>query len=475
MLKSRPFVATVCLLLAASPSSLTASEGSPATTSQAMLDALQDVSGVPGFGAAVWQDGRIVWIGSTGMRDRERALPVENDTRFRLASVSKLLAATALAKLAEEGRIDLDAPITDALPWLDNAWTPITARQLAAHTSGLPHYQAVDSERGGTHYASGRDAVAIFANRSLLAPSGAEYSYSSWGYTLLGAIAEELTGESFPDHVARVIASGLDIGADATDTGDPTASIAYDFFGAMPVRAAPHDFSYTWGGGGLMASAAGLARFGGAMLENRIVSQETFDSMVKPTLLNSGEVAADADYTVGFGWRAANTIDNEPIVFHNGVTIGARSSLVLWRSEGVAASILSNARWTSSIESTSQMLAAPFRPNPDGLVEAGCPATARRFAGTLGDDNVAGLVQFHKKDGICQGTLELTGVFRDYFGQGPQPVNGRVQIIGIDKEGGLSRAGLVTPYGIYDLRAEQDGRFQAKLPRNRQLDLAFSE
>lgn len=224
-----------------------------------------------------------------------------------------------------------------------------------------------------------------------------------------------------------------------------------------------------------MASAAGLARFGGAMLENRIVSRETFDSMVEPTVLNSGEVATDADYTVGFGWRAANSIDNEPIVFHNGVTIGARSSLVLWREEGTAATILSNARWTSSIESTSQMLAAPFRRKPDGLVEADCPVSVRRFSGTLGGNSVAGLVHFQKKDGICQGTLELTGGFRDYFGQGPQPVNGRIQIIGIDNEGGLSRAGFVTPYGIYDLRAAQGGRFRATLSRTRQLDIAFGD
>jgi len=475
MLKFRSFAVTMSVLLVASPPPLAASDGHAAATSQAMLDALHEVSGVPGFGAAVWQDGGTVWIGSTGMRDRERSLPVEIDTRFRLASVSKLFAATALAKLAEEGRIDLDAPIAESLPWLDNAWPPITPRQLAAHTSGLPHYQAADSERGGIHYANGREAVEIFAKRPLLAPPGEDYSYSSWGYTLLGAIAEELTGKSFPALVEKAIAPGLDIGADATDSGDPTASVAYEFVDAVPARAAPHDFSYTWGGGGLMASAAGLARFGGAMLENRIVSRETFDSMVEPTVLNSGEVATDADYTVGFGWRAANSIENEPIVFHNGVTIGARSSLVLWREEGTAATILSNARWTSSIESTSQMLAAPFRRKPDGLVEADCPVSVRRFSGTLGGNSVAGLVHFQKKDGICQGTLELTGGFRDYFGQGPQPVNGRIQIIGIDNEGGLSRAGFVTPYGIYDLRAAQGGRFRATLSRTRQLDIAFGD
>ena len=124
----------------------------------------------------------------------------------------------------------------------------------------------------------------------------------------------------------------------------------------------------------MMASAPDLVRFGGAMIENRIVTQAGFDKMTTPVLLASGEAAGEQGYQVGFGWRIANDLDGHPMAFHNGAAIGARPSLVLWRDEGTAVALLSNALWTSSIDLTAQMLAAPFRGKPIGLMPSACPA-----------------------------------------------------------------------------------------------------
>lgn len=442
----------------------------PAAMSEALLDAVQDISAVPGLSAAVWRDGRVVWTGASGMRDVGKGLPVEHDTRFRLASVSKLFTVAAVARLAEEGRIDLDAPVRSVLPWLVNDWPAMTARQLAAHTSGLPHYQEIDAGRGAVRYGDGRSAVGVFGTRPLLSPPGERYSYSSWGYTLLGAMVEEVTGKPFNDYVARIVAPGLGVGADATDSGQPGVSVAYEFADGAPRPAGPHDYSYTWGGGGLMASAAAVAGFGGAMLENRIVTKATFDMMVAPALLSSGEPAGTEEYQVGFGWRSARDHDGQPVVFHNGGTSGARSSLVLWRDEGVASTILSNAAWTSSIDSTAQMLAAPFRNAPQGLVAAACPTRAVRFDGVLSGEAVSGAARFELVDGSCRGTLELTGRLRAHFGRGVQPAAGELRVIGLDRGGGLSRAGLVTPFGIYDLRATDREGFRSVWSSSQVLD-----
>jgi serine beta-lactamase-like protein LACTB len=445
----------------------------PAKVSQTLLEALQEVSGVPGLAAAVWQDGAVVWTGAAGRQNVESDVPVTRETRFRFASVSKLLTVTAVAKLAEEGRVDLDAPIASIMPWLAHDWPPISARQLAAHTSGLPHYQEIDANRGKTRYSDGKTAVAVFAGRSLLSPPGERYSYSSWGYTLLGAMVEELSGEPFTTYVAREIAPGLAIGPDATDSDDPQVSIAYEFSDGSVRRAAPHDFSYTWGGGGLMGTAESLVQFGGAMMDHRIVTKATFDDMLRPAHLASGGVAGEDGYDVGFGWRSAEGSDGSPIVFHNGVTIGARSSLVLWREEGTAAAILSNASWTSSIDATSQMLAAPFRSEPEGLVTAECPIGAVSFEGTLADEPVSGWVQFREVDGLCHGEIELAGRLFAYFDRGPQPTAPTIRVVGLDPEGGLSRAGLVTPFGLYELRASEDGTYTSRWSAQRGLELRF--
>lgn len=221
----------------------------------------------------------------------------------------------------------------------------------------------------------------------------------------------------------------------------------------------------------MMASAAGLARFGGAMLQDGIVSRRAFDAMLEPVLLRSGEAAGDDDFRVGFGWRIATDSDGHGMVFHNGAAIGARSALVLWREQGVAVSLLSNAAWVSSIEQTAAMLAAPILSAPVGLTERTCPVAARSYSGRFGSADISGAVRFVMRDGRCEGEVGLDAALKDYFTQGSPRVGGAMRIIGIDPTGGLSRAGLITPYGIYDLRAGEGGRLVASFSRTRSLEL----
>lgn len=448
---------------------------SPGDVSQRMLDDLVAVSGVPGLGAAVWREDSIVWRGSAGLRDIERGLPVTADTIFRLASVSKLLAATAAARLSEQGRLDLDAPVTTILPWLRNGWAPMNARQLAAHISGLPHYNDWDQANlGPTHYPNSRAAVAIFEDRPLLTAPGERYNYSSWGYTLLGALVEQASGMPFPDYVTREVTPGLTVMRDATDGPNPDASIAYEFIDRRPQRASPVDMSYTWGGGGMAATPSALATFGGWMTQDRIVSATTFDAVLRPARLNDGSEAGERDFQVGFGWRTSPDEDGRSTAHHAGVFTGGRSALVLWRDERIAVSLLSNAAWLSAIEKSAQLLAAPFRPAPEGLAATDCPVGARRYEGSFNGEPVSGTVRFTQEPGLCTGRIEATGPLRAFLDGGMQSRAGELRVVGIDAGGGLARAGLVTPFGIYDLRANADGGFRAGLGGTRELAIRFN-
>ncbi|MGQ3101838.1 MAG: serine hydrolase domain-containing protein [Sphingopyxis solisilvae] len=464
-----------CALLASATPAGAAPVADAATISQRLLDTLRETNGVPGMGAAVWQDGQIVWEGSSGLRDIDRDLSVTRDTLFRLASVSKLFTVTAAAKLAEEGKLDLDAPVQAQLPWLDTRWPAVTPRQLAAHTSGLPHYQAIDADRGSRHYATGRDAVAIFTGRDLLTPPGTAYSYSSWGYTLLGTLVEERAGQSFPDYVTRQLVPGLAIRADATHSGDTNASRAYGFEAKRIVEMPLHDFSYTWGGGGLSGTAGAVATFGGQMIDAKIVRPATFDAMLVPVRLADGRPAGEPDYDVGFGWRISRDPDGAPFVHHNGSTMGARSTVGLWRAERTAVSVLANASWVSRMEPTAQMIAAPFRRAPAGLTAAACPVGAQRYRGTFGDVAVEGAVRFHFDRGLCVGTAEQHAAMGSYFGTAMQRTDAPLTLIGLDPQGGLARAGLVNPFGIADLRAQADGSFAVEIATGRRLVLRFDQ
>lgn len=462
---------TLAYILAASSLAVpAAAKPTPDAVSHRLLDDLRAISGVPGMGAAIWKDGKVRWTGSSGLRDVDRRLPVDQNTVFRLASVSKLLAATAAAKLHEQGALDVNAPVATILPWLQNGWAPITSRQLAAHTSGIDHYNDQDrATLGPLHYPTSRDAVGIFASRPLLAPPGQAYRYSSWGFTLLGALVEQRSGMLFPDYVTREVTPGLAIMRDATDGPNPNASVAYEFAERAPVRAKPIDFSYTWSGGGMAATPSALATFGGQFLANRIVAKDTVEWMLRPASLNDGRPAEDEGYKLGFGWRLSPDEDGAATVHHAGVSPGVRSALVGWRGDGMAVALLSNALWTVSIDRSARMIAAPHRPVPATLVARACPVGATRFSGTFGGAPVAGRVKFALEDGVCVGSLESGGELQSWLSDGAQKAAGTLKLVGIDGVGGLARAGLVTPYGIYDWRAQPDGSFKAPFGGTREL------
>jgi len=465
------------LVLPATSRAADPDRSSASRVSDRMLTALVQANGVPGMGAAVVRDGTTLWTGSAGYRDVARHLRVDKDTMFRLASVSKVVTAMAAAKLKEQGLLDVDAPIQPTLPWLHADWEPITARQLAAHTSGMPHYQDVDKDRGQVHYTSVRDAVGIFQDRKLLAAPGTAYSYSSWGYTLLSAVVEARGGTPFLNYLSRNVTPGLAIGADATDGNDIRASKAYAFVDGVAKPAPHHDFSYTWAGGGLGATPEAIAQFGARVMAGKIVSPATFEWMLTPTHLADGSLAAERDSSVGFGWRVAQDADGARIAHHAGVTDGARSALVLWPERKLSASVLSNALWVASIEQTATLLAAPFQADADkpSLPERACPVEANTYQAEFEGKPFAGRIRFAAEDGICVGTMSLSsGPLRDWLNGFPQRDADALKLVGLDAGGGFSRAALATPIGLHDLRADPVGAdYRVQFGPGRTLSVRF--
>lgn len=422
-------------------------------TADALLDALRRVNGVPGLGAAVMVDGQPAWIGCSGWRDLEARAPVRHDTVFRLASVSKVIASTAAARLAEQGRLDLDAPVQQQLDWLRNGWAPMSLRQLFAHTSGLAHYTDADQALGQRHFASGRDAVNWFAARPLQSRPGDRYAYSSWGYTLAGAVMESATGQPFPALVAAEATAGLRIQADTGGEGEGVSRL-YSIDGPDPVRLPATDISYTWPGGGLAGTAEAVARFGARLMAGDIVRPDTWRAMRQPLRLADGSAVGERDFQVGLGWRIGEDPDGEAIAHHAGVIQGGRSVLVLWPEAKQAVALMSNAIWVSSIETTAMVLAAPFRASPPGVSAAACPRAAVRYEGTLANDTLRGQASFRIEHGRCVGVLVPDAAWAGRFAAARAWPGRTLELLALQADGGLSRAALATPYGLYELRAD---------------------
>ncbi len=422
--------------------------------SQRILDELVAVNRVPGMSAAVWRDGAVVWAGVSGFADIEAQRRVTPDTWFRFASVSKLFAATAAAKLREDGQLDTAKPVSAYLPWLDGAWPAITSEQLAAHISGLPHYQTLDAGRGDKRFETQREAVSLFKGRALLSKPGEHYEYSSWGFTLLGAVVEAVSGAAYLDYLTAEVTPGLAIGRDATDSGNPDASVAYEIGDKGPRRADAHDYSYSLGGAGLGGTAQALATWGGRLMRGEVVRAETLNWMLNPARLSDGTIVSDDGYEIGFGWRTEVTPHGLKLAHHAGVTAGARSVLVLMPEAKMSTSVLSNASWVSAIDDTATMLASPFLPG--GAAVETCPVEAASYTASMKDAAMAGSARFSLENGICIGrvTLARDAALAEWLSDAADVDVREVTIVGIDGDGGFARGALVTPIGVYDLRHE---------------------
>ena len=135
-----------------------------------LIEDLRRVVGLPGFAVAIAGADDAVWDRGFGYADLENQIPVTSETRFRAASVSKILTATALMRLVQEGRLDLDRPVSEVLEGFPKVGG-VTPRLLAGHLAGFAHYQPVDKINRWGHYDSVDEALALAGTNPVASPS----------------------------------------------------------------------------------------------------------------------------------------------------------------------------------------------------------------------------------------------------------------------------------------------------------------
>jgi len=139
---------------------------------QSILETYLETTGVPAPQIAVGMDGEILWSEAYGVADRSSGKAASRETQFRIASISKILSGTLAAKLADEGLLHLDPPIGTYVDNIPKAWSDMTARMLAQHTSGIPHNADVQDALDPTFYPTTRAALSRFKDRPLLHAPG---------------------------------------------------------------------------------------------------------------------------------------------------------------------------------------------------------------------------------------------------------------------------------------------------------------
>jgi CubicO group peptidase (beta-lactamase class C family) len=152
----------------------------------------------PGVAVAVAVDGKIVWAEAFGLADLENCVAATPDTKFRIGSTSKPLTAVGAVLLADQGLLDLDAPIQRYVPTFPDKGQVITTRELLAHLGGIRGYTAADGNiENQNPYASVTASLNRFKDDPLIAPPGTKWKYSSYGYVLASAVIEGAARQPF--------------------------------------------------------------------------------------------------------------------------------------------------------------------------------------------------------------------------------------------------------------------------------------
>ncbi len=310
---------------------------------------------VPALSVAVMRAGQLVWAEAFGTADIELGVAATTDHRFRMGSGAKPVTATLAALMAQEGTIDLDAPIIRYLPGLPQMHHATTLRQLLTHRGGIRHYTDRDSDRmavGGAidtrTYMTRDDILAIFINDPLVAAPGGKMVYSTFGYTLASLVLEQAAKTPFLDLLNQKVALPFGLTSLCADAPRQIVNNRVSGYGpAQAVRQLPpvtgqwanspgSNPAYKWAGGGLLMTVSDFARFGAAHLAPGVLSKPVLETLFTVQVPGGSP-------PLGLGWRINRDGTGRLRWHHAGGQDGARAVLVVYPDQKLSIAFATNA------------------------------------------------------------------------------------------------------------------------------------
>ncbi|WP_257451850.1 serine hydrolase domain-containing protein [Archangium lipolyticum] len=282
--------------------------------------------------------GGMRWTRGYGLRDLAHKLPATPRTTYRMASITKSFTAMAVLRLAQEGRLDLDADIRTLVPgYPEKPWS-VTARQLLGHLGGVSHYDGPEAAEN-THRLDTAGALALFADKPLVAEPGTKFVYTTWGYNLLGAAVETASGQRFGEYLKAHVFGPAGMKHAALDdyrTRDKQHALGYRHHKGQLVASHYLDVSSRFGGGGARASVEDLLAFGQAVLQSTLVTPDTTRRMQTSMSTREGQLT---DYGMGF---ATYPLRGHYVVAHAGGQPETTTLLLMLPAEDVVIALATN-------------------------------------------------------------------------------------------------------------------------------------
>jgi CubicO group peptidase (beta-lactamase class C family) len=307
---------------------------------------------IPGLAAAVTRHGAVIYAEAFGVANRESGAPVTTESIFHLASVTKLFVATALVQLAEQGAVDLHAPVVRYLPYFrlaDPRHREISLWQMLTHTSGMPDTEEYGWESPEYDDGALERYVRSLEPLTLLSAPGERFAYSNIAFEVLGDLIAKVSGMAFETYVRERILLPLGMSRSTllvreTDPALLTRPHVLDDAGEIVVSSVfPYNRAHA-PSSTLYSNVAELSRFAlanlnrGALDGHRIVAPAAYDTMWQPYASTDDE---DWWPEVGLTWFIGRR-HGYRTVGHDGEDTGFTSVLTLVPEAGISVALLSN-------------------------------------------------------------------------------------------------------------------------------------
>lgn len=228
----------------------------------------------------VAQNGKTVMSRAVGMSDRQAKVANTLETKFRIGSMNKMFTSIAALQLLERGKLSLEDAVGKHLPDYPNKAIAdkVTIRHLLTHMGGTGDIFGAEFEKNRLSLQTPGDYVKLFGSRAPLFEPGTDSRYSNYGYVLLGALIEKVSGQSYDDYVQKNILAV----AGMQDTGalPESQAVAHRAIGYMRPQGkwVPNGVTLPWSGspaGGGYSTVGDMLRFALALEAGKLVSKAT--------------------------------------------------------------------------------------------------------------------------------------------------------------------------------------------------------
>jgi len=328
------------------------------TQAQHIVRAALAEKNFPGLSVAVGRDGGIVWTEGFGFADLEKQTKVAPDTRFRIGNASTVLTSAAAGLLLEQGKLNLDDPIQKYVPEFPDLESPVTLRQVMGHTAGIPNDGGDEGELFGQHCDRPAEALPFFVKRSQRSVPGTQYHFSNYGWIVISAAIEAVSGEPFLTFMRKQVFDPIgmhDTVPDSTrEAAAPDRATSYFPRFAADPRYGPDlmrelDYSCYAGASVFLSTPSDLVRFALAINGGTLLQPATVQLLQASQKLSSGQ---ETGYGLGWDIRTAAIAGQEThTVGHDGLLLGGMvSSLIVLPSQGLVVALASNTSYADTFE-----------------------------------------------------------------------------------------------------------------------------